>query len=47
MIPLGLLFGLGLLSADEWGQILPTWLPLGEHTLMNIPWSFAFNVLPS
>ena len=42
----GLLFGLGLLSAVGWGCIFPKWPPLEEHTLMNIPKSFASNALP-
>ena len=47
MIPPGLLFGLGLLSADVWGQIFPKWPPPEKGTLLNIPESFAFNALPS
>ena len=43
----GLLFGLGLLGADVWGQIFPKWPPLEEHMMMNIAKSFASNVLPS
>ena len=46
MIPPGLLFHLGLLGTDEWGQIFPKWPPLEEHTLMNILVTFASNVLP-
>ena len=46
MIPPGLLFALGLLSADGWGQIFPKWPPPEKGTLMNIPKSFASNVLP-
>ena len=46
IIILGLLFHLGLLSADGWGHIFTKWLPLEEHTLMNIHQSFAFNVFP-
>ena len=45
MIPPGL-FGLGLLSADGWGQIFPKWPPPKKGTLLNIPKSFASNVLP-
>ena len=45
-IPCGL-FGLGLLSAGEWGWIFPKWPPLEEHTLMNTPDNFAPNVLPT
>ena len=45
LTPLGLLFALGLLSPSGWGQIFPKWPPLEEHTLMNIPESFASNVL--
>ena len=46
MIPPGLLFGLGLLRADGWGQIFPKWPPPEKGTLLNIPKSFASNVLP-
>ena len=46
MIPLGLSFGLGLLSADGWGQIFPKWPSPEKCTLMNIPESFASNALP-
>ena len=46
MIPPGLLFGMGLLSADGWGQIFPKWPPPEKGTLMNIPKSFASNALP-
>ena len=46
VIPPRLLFGLGLFSADGWGQIFPKW-PLPEkRTLMDIPKSFASNALP-
>ena len=37
MIAPGLLFGLGLLIADGWGQIFPKLPPLEEHMPMNIP----------
>ena len=37
MIPPGLLFALGLLSTDGWGQISPKWPPPEKGTLMNIP----------
>ena len=47
MIPPGLLFALGLLSADGWGQIFPKWHLQRKAWLLNIPESFAFNVLPS
>ena len=47
VIPPGLLFALGLLSADGWGQIFPKWPPPETGKLLNIPESFAFNVLPS
>ena len=47
MIPPGLLFALGLLSTDGWGQIFPKWPPPETGKLLNIPESFAFNVLPS
>ena len=46
MILPGLLFGLGLLSADGWGQISPKCPPPDKHLLMNIPKTFASNVLP-
>ena len=46
VIPPGLLFGLGLLSADGWGQIFPQWPPPEKHMLMNIAENFASNVLP-
>ena len=46
VIPPGLLFGLGLLSADRWGHIFPKQPPPEKHTLMNIPKRFASNVLP-
>ena len=46
VIPPGLLVALGLLSADAWGRIFPKW-PLPEKgTQLNIPESFASNVLP-
>ena len=45
VIPSGLLFGLGYLSTDGWGQIFPKWPPLEEHRRMNIPEIFASNVL--
>ena len=47
MIPPGLLFAPGLLSADGWGQVFPKWPPPEKGTLMNIPKSFASSVLPS
>ena len=40
MIPHGLLFGLGLLSTDELGQIFPKWPPPENDMLLNIPRSF-------
>ena len=46
MIPPGLLFSLGLLSADGWGHIFQKWPPPEKGTLLNIPKSFASNVLP-
>ena len=46
MIPLGLLFGLGLLRADWWGQTFQKWPPPEEHILINIPQSFSSSVLP-
>ena len=47
MIPPGLLFALGLLSADGWGQIFPKWPPPEKGTLLNIPESITSKVLPS
>ena len=46
VIPPGLLFGLGLLSADGWGQIFPKWPPPEKCMLMNIPKSSGSNALP-
>ena len=46
VIPPGLLFGLGLLSPDGWGQIFPKWPPPEKHELMNIPKSFAATAIP-
>ena len=46
VFPPGLLFGLGLLSPDGWGQIFPKWPPLKGHMLMIIPKTFASSVLP-
>ena len=47
MILPGLLFGLGLRSVDfdGWGQIFPKWPPPEKGMLLNIPESFASNVL--
>ena len=45
VIPPGLWSVLWLLSTDGQGQIFPKWPALEEHTLMNIPKSFASNVL--
>ena len=36
-----LLFGLGLLSPNGWGQIFPKWPPPEQITLMIIPDIFA------
>ena len=47
VIPPGLLFALGLLSTDGWGQIFSKWPPPEKGTLLNIPESFVFNVSPS
>ena len=47
VIPPGLLSGLGLLTANVWGQIFSKLPPPEKHVLMKIPESFAFNVLPS
>lgn len=47
VIPSGLLFALGLLSADLVGPYFPKMATSGERQLLNIPESFAFNVLPS
>ena len=44
--PPGLLFALGLLSADKWDQIFPKWPPPEKGMLVNIPESFASNVVP-
>ena len=46
MIPPGLLFALGLLRYDGWGQIFPKWPPPEKGMLINIPRSFVSNVLP-
>ena len=46
MTPPGLLFALGLLSTDGWGQIFPKWPPPEKGLLLNIPKSFASNDLP-
>ena len=46
VIPPGLLFGLGLLSADGWGQVFPKWPPPEKGRLLTIPKGFASNVLP-
>ena len=46
MTPHGLFFVLGFLSNDRWGQIFPKWPPPENYTLMNIPKTFASNVLP-
>ena len=47
VIPPGLLFALALISADGYSQIFPKWPPPGKGILLNIPKSFASNVLPS
>ena len=47
MIPSGLLFALGLLSSDGWGQDFQKWSPPEKDILLKIPESFASNVLPS
>ena len=47
VIPPGLLFGLGLLSADGCGQSFPEWPPPEKGKLLSIPESFASHVLPS
>ena len=46
VIPPRLLFGLGLLGPDGWGQIFPKWPLLEEHMLMIVPKTTASNVLP-
>ena len=46
VIPPRLLFGLGLLSTDGWVQIVPKCPPPEKYMLMNIPKSFASNMLP-
>ena len=45
VIPNRLLFCLGLLSSDGWGQIFPKWPPLEELRLLIIPKTFASNVV--
>jgi len=47
VIPPGLLLGLGLLTADGWGQVFPKWPPPEKGMLKNIPKSFSSSVLPS
>ena len=47
MNPPGMLFALGLLRADAWGQVFPKWPPPEKGILLNIPERFASNVLPS
>ena len=46
VFPHCLLFGLGLLNPDGWGQIFPKWPPLEEIMMVIIPKIFASNVLP-
>ena len=46
VIPPGLLFGLGLFSADRSVQIFPKWSPPEKGMLLTISKSFASNVLP-
>ena len=46
-VPPGLLFALGLLSADGWGQIFPKWPPPEKGMLTNIPKSFASSAFPT
>ena len=46
MIPPGLVFALGLLSSDGWCQIFQKMATSRERQLLNIPESFASNVLP-
>ena len=41
----GLLFGLGLLSAEGWGHIFTKWPCLEEFTLMIIPQTCVSKVL--
>ena len=45
VFPPGLLFGLGPLRPDGWGQIFPKLLPL-EEFMLTIPKTFVSNVLP-
>ena len=47
MIPPGLLFGLVLLSAGGWARFSQNGHLQRKALLLNIPESFAFNVLPS
>ena len=46
MFPPCVLFCLGLLGPDGWGQIFQKWPPPGEFTLLIIPKTSACNVLP-
>ena len=46
VFPPDLLFGLGLLSPDGWGQNFPKWPPPGEFMLLIIPETFTSNVFP-
>ena len=46
VIPLGLLFALGLLRADGWGQIFQNGHLQRKALLLNTPESFASNGLP-
>ena len=47
VVPPASLSGLGLLSAVLWGQSFQKWQSLEENRLMNIPETFASNVLPN
>ena len=46
LFPPSLLFGLGLLSPDGWGQIFPKWPPPEKCTLLIIPETFALMSFP-
>ena len=40
-------YGASQQLTDGWGQVFPKWPPPEKSMLLNIPQSFAFNVLPS
>ena len=43
VIPLGLLFGLGLFSADGWGHIFPKWPPLDVASSLSSGVEYHFE----